>query len=307
MAELAVLMTVYNGMPYLPYAVQSVLEQTLRDFRFIVVNDGSTDGTANYLAGIRDPRVLVLHQANLGTGPAANHGLKHCNADFVARMDADDVALPGRLEAQRDFLIAHPEVGLMGTQVAVLGDRSVGSSLRLPLGHEAIYQALRAGRHALTHSSIMFRLTLAQQIRGYWSLQLVAEDWDFMLRMGEISRLANLDRILLLYRVHETSLTGSGMRRMRFSIDFACELARRREAGLPAITPEEFQVQRDAHGWCQRVLSAIDIYSRRQYRVAVAELYGAHRWRGTARLTWAATCAPRLTIERLERMIGRLQ
>src|ERR1700740_1969587 len=104
MADVAVLMTVYNGMPYLPRAVESVLEQTFRDFRFVIVNDGSIDGTVQYLAGITDPRVLVLHQAKRGTGAAANHGLKHCNADFVARMDADDVALSGRLEAQLDFL-----------------------------------------------------------------------------------------------------------------------------------------------------------------------------------------------------------
>jgi glycosyltransferase involved in cell wall biosynthesis len=304
MANVDVLMTVYNGMPFLARSVESVLGQTLRDFRFVIVNDGSNDGTVDYLAGITDPRVLVFHQANLGTGAAANHGLKHCKADFVARMDADDVALPGRLEAQRDFLIAHPEVGLAGTQVAPLGDRGAGGSLRLPLDHEAIYRAMRAGRHALSHPSIMFRMTLAQQIGGYWSLQLV-DDWDFMLRMGEISRLANLDRVLHLYRVHEASLTGSGMRRMRFSVDFACELARRRAARLPAITPEEFQARRDAHGWRQRVRDAIDIHSRSQYRAALAELYGAHRWRGAARMTWAAICAPRLTIERLERMIGR--
>jgi glycosyltransferase involved in cell wall biosynthesis len=304
MAEVAVLMTVYNGMPYLPRSVESVLEQTLRDFRFVVVDDGSTDGTADYLAGLTDPRVLVLHQANLGTGAAANHGLKHCKADFVARMDADDVALSGRLEAQRDFLIAHPEVGLVGTQVVPFGDRAAGNSLRLPLGHDAIYRAMRAGRHALAHSSIMFRMTLAQQIGGYWSLRLV-DDWDFMLRMGELSRLANLDRVLHLYRFHQGSLTSGGMRRMRFSIDFARELAERREAGLPPMTPEEFQAQREARGWSQRVRDAIDIHSRRQYRAAVVEFYGAHRWRGAARLAWAAICAPQLTAERLERMFGR--
>ena len=191
----------------------------------------------------------------------------------------------------------------MGTQVAPFGDRAAGGSLRLPLGHDAIYRALRAGRHALANSSIMFRMTLAQQIGDYWSLR-VAEDWDFMLRMGEVSRLANLDRVLLLYRFHEGSLT-SEMPRTRFCIDFACELARRREAGLPVVTPEDFQVQREARGWCQRLRDAIDIHSRGQYRSAMAELYGAHRLRGAARLAWAAICAPRLTMERLERLVGR--
>jgi hypothetical protein len=95
------------------------------------------------------------------------------------------------------------------------------------------------------------------------------------------------------------------MQRVRFSVEFASELARRREAGLPAITPEEFQVQREARGWCQRVRDAIDIHARTQYRVAMAEFYGAYRWRGAARLAWAAVCAPRLTMERLERMVGR--
>ena len=139
-----------------------------------------------------------------------------------------------------------------------------------------------------------------------WRLPVagLVDDWDFMLRMGEVSRLANLDRVLHLYRFHEASLT-SEMWRMRFSIDFACELARRREAGLPVIRPEEFQVQREARGWYQRVCDAIDIYSRRQYRAAVVEFYGAHRWRGAARLAWAAVCASRLTFERLRRMIGR--
>jgi glycosyltransferase involved in cell wall biosynthesis len=301
-AKVAVLMTVYNGMPYLPRSVDSVLEQTLRDFHFVIVNDGSRDGTADYLAGISDPRVLILHQANLGTAAAANHGLKYCNADFVARMDADDVALFERLEAQLDFLIAHPDIGLVGTQVAPFGDRGVGRSLRLPVCHDVIYRALRAGRHAIAHSSIMFRMSLAEQVGGYWTLGLV-DDWDFMLRMGEASRLANLDRILQLYRFHEASVT-SQIKRGRFSVDFACELARRREAGLPAITPEEFQVQRDARGWWQRACAAIDIHSRRQYRTAMVEFYGAHRWRGVIRLVWAAICGPRLTLERLLRMMG---
>jgi len=303
MADVAVLMTVYNGIPYLQHSVESILKQTVRNLQFVIVNDGSIDGTVDYLSGITDPRVLVLHQANRGTGEAANHGLKHCNADFVARMDADDVALPERLEAQRDFLIAHPEIGLVGTQFVPFGDRAAGGSVRLPLGHDAIYRALRAGRHALAHSSIMFRMTLAQQIGGYWSLRLV-DDWDFMLRMAEVSRLANLDRVLHLYRFHEGSLT-SEMARMRFSIKFACELARRREAGLPVIGPEEFQFQCEARGWYRRVRDAIDIYSRRQYRTAIVEFYGARRWRGAARLAWAAICGPQLTIERLERMIAR--
>src|SRR3972149_8043921 len=131
MTDVTVLMTVYNGMPYLPPAVDSVFAQTLRDWRLVIVNDGSTDGTADYLSALGDPRVPVLHQENQGTAAAANHGLAHCDTEFVARMDSDDVSLAARLEKQRDFLQAHPEVGLVGTQVAPLGARRAGRSLRL--------------------------------------------------------------------------------------------------------------------------------------------------------------------------------
>ena len=107
MSEVSVLMTVYNGMPYLRPAVESVLEQTHSDFKFIIVDDGSEDGTAGYLESIDDPRVTVVRQENQGTAKAANHGLSLIETPFVARMDADDIALPTRLEKQLALSLIH--------------------------------------------------------------------------------------------------------------------------------------------------------------------------------------------------------
>lgn len=302
MADVTVLMTVYNGMPYLPLAVESVLGQSLRAFSFVIVNDGSTDGTRDYLESLTDPRLVVLHQENQGTAAAANHGLAHCDTPLVARMDSDDVSLPTRLEKQRAFLLANPAVGLVGTQVVPLGAAGAGRSLRLPLRHDEVFPAMLAGRHGLAHSSIMFRTELLRNLGGYWSLPLV-DDWDMMLRMGELAELANLDEELHQYRVHEGSLNGSAMRRMRFSIDYACESARRRQTGLAPISPDEFQTQRDEQPWWRRIQSAIDVHARCQYRVATADLHGGRRVRGTIRMTWAALCAPRLTAERIGRVL----
>jgi glycosyltransferase involved in cell wall biosynthesis len=304
MSDVSVLMTVYNGMPYLPLAVDSVLAQTLQDFQFVIVNDGSTDGTAAYLASLSDPRITVLHQANQGTAAAANHGLAHIDSAFVARMDADDVTLPARLQRQRDFLLANPQVGLVGTQVVPLGSSRAGSSLQLPLTHAEIYPAMLAGRHGLAHSSIMLRTDLLRAIGGYWSLNLV-DDWDMMLRMGEAAELANLTEVLHHYRVHEGSLNGSGMRRMRFSIDYACELARRRHTGRQSITPEDFAASRDARPWWERATEALDLHARTQYRLAVAEQHGRRRLIGAARLAWAALCSPQLTLERISRVFRK--
>ncbi|MEM6330601.1 MAG: glycosyltransferase family A protein [Planctomycetota bacterium] len=301
--RVSVLMTVYNGMPYLPASMDSILQQTFADYEFIVVNDGSTDGTADYLAGLSDTRVRVIHRENGGTAAAANQGLEHCRGEYVARVDADDISLPTRLEKQVAFLDRRPEVGLVGTQMAPLGDAGVGASLILPTEHEEIYQAMLDGRHGLGHANIMMRTDVLRGIGGYWKLRL-QDAWDMMLRMGEASKLANLDEVLHHYRVHTGSLNGKAMRRMRTSIDYARERARRRNAGLPEISYEEFQSQRDARPWPKRVLESIDLHARAQYRLALAELHGGRTLIGYPRMAWAALCAPRLTLERLGRIFS---
>lgn len=300
--KVTVLMPVYNGMPYLRDAVQSVLDQTLSDWQCVIVNDGSSDGTQEFLDSIADDRFVIRHQANAGVSAAINHGLAYCKSPYVARLDADDVALPARLADQLAYMEANPEVGLVGTQVAPLGNRWSGSSLRLPLDHQGIVDALLDGRHAVVHSSIMVRTALLQQVGGYWS-HPTGEEYDLMLRIGEVSQLANLDRVLVLWRVHQLSLTGSKMPMARFYIDYACELARRRRAGVIPITLDQFRAQRAARPWWQKSVERVELHARDQYRVALAEMYGGRPIRGRARMIWAATCAPKLTAERLARIL----
>ena len=158
-----------------------------------------------------------------------------------------------------------------------------------------------AARHAMAHSSIMMRTDVLRQVGGYWSLPY-GEEYDLMLRIGEVAELANLDRVLLHYRVHQASMNGSGMRRMRVSVAYACELARRRQNGLPEISFDEYQAWRDARPSWQRAAEAIDLHARGQYRLALGRAYGGLRLRGSARMGWAAICAPQLTLERLARV-----
>lgn len=300
--DVSVLMTVYNGMPYLQDSIDSILTQSLQDFRFNIIDDGSTDGTAELLDTITDPRVRVVHQENRGTAAAANRGLEYCDAEFTARMDADDISLPTRLEKQANFLREHPDVALVGTQIAPLGDVRVGMGLHLPLTHQDIFASLMHGHHALAHSSIMFRTELLKGIGGYWDYHLI-DDWDMMLRMGEAGELANVDEVLHHYRVHRESLNGANMRRMRLHIAFACECARRRQQGLDRLTYEEFAEQRRGQPIWKRVSDEVFAYSLKQYRVATAEILGGHPLAGYRRLAWAAACWPPLTLRRLRRMI----
>ena len=306
MKKLTVAINVYNGMPYLPDAVESILGQTYTDFELLIVNDGSTDGSCEYLATLSDPRVRIIHQENQGCSAASNVAILQCCTPYLARMDADDVAHPERLERQLAFLEQHPEIGLLGTQTACRGDRTVGSSIKLPCTHEEIWKALNSGFHAMAHPTLMMRTALIRQLGGYWSYRLADDDVDMMLRMGEICQLANLDLALLQYRVRQDSISGMDVEGMRFSCDFAIELRRRRSLQLPAITPEQYQEMKDSRPWFQKTAEAIEIYARTQYRLAIEEMYGNNPLRGRFRLVWAALCSPQLTFQRLRRMLLRV-
>ncbi len=115
--RLTVILPVYNGMPYLPKAVESILGQSFNDFTFIIVNDGSTDDSRHYLDTLRDPRIVLLNQENAGQGAARNAALQRCQSEYVAVMDQDDVSITDRLASQLSYLDAHPEVVILGTQI----------------------------------------------------------------------------------------------------------------------------------------------------------------------------------------------
>ena len=113
--KVTVLMPVYNGEKYLEEAIDSVLAQTLPDFEFLIIDDGSTDKTPQILKSYTDTRLRLFHQNNRGLTRSLNKGIQFSGGEYVARMDADDIALPERLEKQVKFLDEHPEIGVVGS------------------------------------------------------------------------------------------------------------------------------------------------------------------------------------------------
>lgn len=300
--EVSVLMTVYNGMPYLRLSVESILNQTLESFDFVIVDDGSSDETVAYLDQLSDPRVKIIRQPNRGTAAAANHGLEYISTPFVARMDADDIAMPHRLAKQLAFMKSNPGVGLVGSQVAPIGSAGVGNSLRLPQTHEAIHASMLKGRHGLAHSSVMIRTSVLKELGGYWSFPLI-DDWDMMLRVGEVSELANVPEVLLHYRVHEGSLNGKSMLRMHRHISYAIERANRRSHNKAQISFEEFEALMAKRPVWRKWSEGLHVYALAQYRVAIAEIHGGKKLGGYLRLGWSACCSPSRTIHRLGRIL----
>jgi glycosyltransferase involved in cell wall biosynthesis len=194
-------MSVHNGAPWVADAIGSVLAQTLGDLECIVIDDGSTDDTARVLAGLDDPRLRVERRPRAGLTRSLNRALALARAELLARLDADDVALPERLERQRAFLAAHPEVGVLGT-----GAREVdaaGSTVRVvrpPVEDAAIRRALIRA-NPMVHSSVMLRRELLLEVGGYDESLPVAQDYDLWMRLARITRLANLPEALVVRRL----------------------------------------------------------------------------------------------------------
>ena len=305
--EVTVMMTVYNGMPYLPEAVDSIFDQTLQDFQFIIINDGSTDGSQNYLTRLEDPRVHVIYQENRGRGAALNEGLKICDTEFLALMDADDIALPTRLETQLIYLRTHSRIGLVGTQIAYIGvNGRKGFSPPLPYEHADIYGDLFRMRYSFCHGSMMCRTRILKDIGGY-RFQSTGEDVDIFLRMGEAARLANLDKVLYLVRIHRKSLVTTQPDENRTHCAYARHCAQRRAKGSPEISFNEFVAgQRDRPFW-KRAAEAMDLYALTHYRLAMADIFGSSSVKGHARLVWAALSSPQWTLQRIYRTLRKVR
>ena len=197
-----VLLPAYNAQQWLREAVDSMLRQTMKGFELLVVDDGSTDATARILQSYSDKRLhVVTHQTNQGLIASLNRGIEHATGEFVARMDADDISHPRRLELQLNYLRAHPEVGVCGTWFHVRrGIRR--TTVRIPCDHEAISARLFF-RSPFGHPTVMMRKALFQREGLFYDpLANHAEDFDLWVRARSRTRFANLPRALLDYRVH---------------------------------------------------------------------------------------------------------
>lgn len=197
----SVLMAVRDGAPWVAEAVDSVLAQTAGDLELVVIDDGSTDATAALLGAIRDPRLRVERQDGQGLTAALNRALGLARAPLLARLDADDLALPERLALQRAFLAAHPEVGLLGSAAREVdaGGREL-RVVRPPQDDAALRRAL-IRENPFVHSSIMLRRALCEQAGGYDASLPVAQDYDLWMRLSRMTRLANLHEVLVVRRL----------------------------------------------------------------------------------------------------------
>lgn len=233
----SVVMAVYNGDQYLRDAIESILNQTLRDFEFIIINDGSTDLTNKIIDEYvkSDSRIVVITRENKGLVASLNEGISLAKSDLIARMDSDDISLPERLINQYNFMKFHPDVVCVGSDPIIIdedGDELI--HLKTPASNAEIQQKLLSGHCPIEHPSVMYRRKIVIELGFYREEYQTAEDYDLWLRMGEVGNLANINKPLIKYRYVSTSISAKNQDKQLLATKKACEGAlKRRNLQVP--------------------------------------------------------------------------
>ena len=206
---ISVMMPVYNGERFLSKAIRSILRQSFEDFEFIIINDGSTDKTEEIIRSFNDPRIVYKKNgANLGLAQSFNVGIDAARGEYLARMDADDISLPNRLEKQLGFLEREPQIGIVGSSILIIdeSDKEIAFHSR-PEDHTNIkFSSLFSS--PMYHPTVMGRMEIFKKHR-YNETFSNSEDYDLWNRLLFEAGIhfANIAEPLILYRVYPQSFT----------------------------------------------------------------------------------------------------
>ena len=205
MPKVSVIMSVFNGEPYLSQAIESILSQTFDDFEFIIVDDGSKDGSSQRLDKFarQDKRIrLARNESNLGLIPSLNRGIRMAAGQYVARQDADDISLPERLAQQVRFLDRHRDVGVVGTWMTNVNEGGKRTAWKTPTTDSLIQWSLIFCT-SIAHATVMMRRCLLDEDVRFRPEMTHAEDYDLWSRLSERTRFANLPHCLYLRQCHK--------------------------------------------------------------------------------------------------------
>lgn len=241
----------YNAGKYIGQCLDCMLAQTYQDFEIVLVDDGSTDDTAQVVAGYDDPRICYYkNEKNLGIVHTLNRAYSLCRGEYIARMDADDIAMPQRLEKQLALLESNPQLGIVACWFQHFGD--LDNMVRTSVEPEEIRCKLLTSLQ-LMHSGWLMRRELVDGGLLYREEYRYAEDWDFLVRASRVTQLGNVPEVLMLYRIYgdQSSRVFNGPQKAA-----ADRVARDQLEYLGLeLTQEEFELFRRAFGCREMLLS----------------------------------------------------
>ena len=205
-AVVSIVMPVYNAQDYVGRAIDSILAQSFTAFEFIIIDDCSTDNSVNIIASFKDQRIRFFrNDRNQGIVYSLNRGIAVANGRLVARMDADDISLPQRLNAQVAFMNEHPEVGMCGSYIKLIGSQN---DIIRYYTDDAHIKANLIFETGMAHPAVMMRKSVIDQHQLYYQTTYqAAEDYELWVRAASVTKFANLPQILLHYTIHKQSIS----------------------------------------------------------------------------------------------------
>ncbi len=286
---LSVLMPVYNAEIYLVAAVESILNQSYDNFEFIIINDGSTDKSLEILQNYskKDKRIKLISRENKGLVHTLNEGLGLIHTPFVARMDADDIALPTRFEKQMQYLSNNNDCLLLGTRVIIIDtDGDEICEMGDYFFHQEIDQGLLEKKGQLIyHPSVIIRKSILDQLGGYRNKYPHVEDLDLFLRISELGKIENLREPLLKYREHTSKIGHLHRNEQIIQInDLIKETYARRKLTYTEASIDSSAVHNEIESWkiwAWWALKAGNIKSAKKYalKLLLASPFSLKSWR----------------------------
>jgi glycosyltransferase involved in cell wall biosynthesis len=204
--NISVIMSVYNAEKYVKESIESILNQTFRDFEFIIIDDASTDNSYNLIKSYRDNRIIIIqNKNNIGLTKSLNKGLKIAKGEYIARMDADDISLPHRLETQISYMKKYPSIALISCSYRQFGNKKNKNIIKkseIQIKAELLFGSV------LPHPGFMFKRSLYTQLHLKYNEKLqYAQDYDFQVKVSRRCRIACLAEPLIYYRISDRQIS----------------------------------------------------------------------------------------------------
>jgi glycosyltransferase involved in cell wall biosynthesis len=307
--RVSVVMPIYNGAAFLAESIETVLAQTMPDFELILVDDGSTDETAEIIRryAAQDARIVPVAKPNSGIAETLNRGMEAARAPWIARLDSDDLMRPERLERQLAFVAANPDLVAAGSYYEIIdpAGRSHGDRLPLPRTREELAGFL-AAREPLSflHPSMIFRRDVALDLGGYDRQTEPAEDVNLFARMlATGAPILIQPEVLLRYRVHPDSISSRSATRQFMSVCWTYHNFYAARDGKPALSYEAFLAHQRARPLGKRLALRVKLLSDGLYRRYATALVGGRKPVAYAYLAAASALRPGKAIRRALRSL----
>lgn len=215
MPRVSVVMSVYNGQKYLKESIESILNQTYKDFEFVIINDGSNDNSKKIIESFSNKRIMLISRENKGLIFSLNQAIGVAKGQYLARMDADDISDPTRFQKQVEFMDAHPDVALCGTWAKIINQAGhVVGQYKTPTASTQIRRAILF-HNPFIHPTVMFRRSIINEIGNYNPHFKNIEDYELWTRIVYKYNTANIGEFLISYRTTKESITQSKKTQMR--------------------------------------------------------------------------------------------